>query len=249
MASLDDTLSLQLERLFLGKEVKTATLHHRGVLTEKGNWSCDFERRFYFNKLFHPRETREFTESKLFASQNFPAPIELLAAGLDRMSWDKLRVCSTSSTRNAIAEDAWQTYFYYAVGALIPQSMVFSKEPVGEKGQLGVVDFVLRDGQTIAIELLIQSHLIAEHHARFDEDARYKALEIDSWVICDIYVASEDDTRTIEDNIPSAVVSSFALVGTEEGKGRHAVFYVDAELTRGTLYQYKDQAIQQIALE
>jgi len=73
-----------------------------------------------------------------------------------------------SSTSLFPVEDIWQAEFYGAIGNYIIRPYTFCKEYVTSSGRrTGSIDFVLRNGQTRAIEFLIKSDRVSEHHERF----------------------------------------------------------------------------------
>jgi hypothetical protein len=230
---ITDKLRDQIKAFYLGKLDKNAEmkLASYGILQDNGQWTCDYIERFYFSKVFHA----ETLQKNLFAGGHVPSCSELLYIGLSGIDWTGVRQCRESSKNGQIPiEDTWQTHFYMSVGKYIPQNMVFCKERASTGGKL---DFMLRNGRKLGIELLIESRAVAEHHNRFEGNGQYVELKLNEFLVCDIVVGEE----SLEE-VPDGVTKSFSKAG--ERKSVHSVFWVNSALTSGTLYLYADEQIQ-----
>jgi hypothetical protein len=105
--------------------------------------------------------------------------------------------------------------------------MVFCKERASKGGHL---DFMLRDGKKLGIELLIESRNVVEHHERFEQAGKYADLELDAYIVCDIVVGESSE------GVPKCVEESFEKTGLVKRRKMHSVFLVDPSLSCGNLY-------------
>ena len=86
-----------------------------------------------------------------------------------------MKSCALSSRTGFPIKDVWQAEFYDAIGKYVPRKFVFCKEYAVQSGsKSGSVDFVLRNGNTRAIEFLIKSNDVIGHHRRFEKGAYVK---------------------------------------------------------------------------
>jgi hypothetical protein len=239
LPQITDELRAQIKAHYLGRLDPKARkqMASYGILRDDGQWTCDYVERFYFSKVFHAEELQK----NLFAEGRFPSCSELLYIGLSEIDWTAVQQCRESSKDAKLPiEDTWQTHFYMGVGKYIPQNMVFCKERASSGGKL---DFMLRNGRKLGIELLIESRGVAEHHARFAGNGQYVDLKLDQFLVCDIMVGDESSEA-----VPHRVTASFSKAGSEECKSAHSVFWVNRALSSGMLYLYDGQQIQKANL-
>jgi hypothetical protein len=236
---LTKALDSQMQALYLGKLDPNAgkKMASYGILQPNGQWTCDYVERFYFSKIFHAEELKE----NLFSQGQIPTCSKLLYTGLSEIDWKKVQHCRQSSTHGNIPiEDTWQTHFYMGIGKYIPQNMVFGKERASSGGKL---DFMLRSGRKLGIELLIESRGVAEHHERFETGGQYADLQLHEFLVCDIVVRDASS-----EGVPQVVTNSFSKAGEEKRKKVHSVFLVNPALSSGTLYLFAGQQIQKADL-
>jgi hypothetical protein len=239
--SLSPEMREILKLVWMGKADKAQRvgLVRYGIFSEDGQtWSCEFIRRKYFRDIFH---VSSIGDSTLFDDQgNIPSELELLKKGFEEMNWTQLKQCTGSSAApdSFPIEDIWQAEFYGGIGKFIPRNLTFCKEYVTQTANR--VDFVLRNGCTRAIELLIKSSDVSGHHKRFENGA-YSSLRLSgSYLVVDILPW---DKLPDLDNVPEttrsqAATACFTALSTDIRRRHHAVFFVANDFTSGILYSY-----------
>jgi hypothetical protein len=204
-----------------------------GILDQNKEWSCDFVCRYYFTHIFHLHDQ----EWAKFSGKDVPSCMELLQKGLVELNWRTVRDCKESSSTSFPIENVWQTVFYSAIGRYIPASLTFCKERVVD-GKQDRLDFVLRNGSTLGIELLIKSDRVKHHHARFEDGGGYYALSLDEHLVCDIAVW---DSGSVFNEDPAVlmhrVITMFDSLSIAR-RAVHSVFLVGSDLSGGILYKY-----------
>ena len=110
------------------------------------------------------------------------------------------------------------------------------------------IDFVLRKGSTCAIEFLIKSDRIAEHHQRFEAGGSYSSLNCDDYVVVDIvpWISPRrwfrKRSRGLEDasfdDRKGFVQTLFLNIDQVSRREKHAVFLVSDDLNLGFLYTW-----------
>ena len=205
-----------------------------GLFCQNGEWSCEFVRRRYFSLLFH---THSKSPEAFSDTNSVPGEFDILKLGFQELKWRQIKQSGQSSVSGFPIEDVWQAVFYASIGQLIPQHLTFCKEYVAHTDNR--VDFVLRNGETRAIEFLIKSSDVPGHHKRFEEGA-YSSLKLTgSYLVVDIkpwnkqlalYDAADNERLDVANNCFTALVSL--------RRARHAVFLVSDDLSSGILYGY-----------
>ena len=217
-----------------------ASLIPYGILKENNEWSCEYVRRKYFHDVF--QVANPITD--LFnGSENLPHELELARTGLRGINWNQLRMSEESSESLFPVEDIWQAEFYGSIGQHIPRQYVFCKEYATFSGsQRGSVDFVLRNGETRAIEFLIKSDRVGLHHERFEKGA-YRSLSLSwSYLVVDIkpWGNMPDILEVSEQHRLDIATACFLDPHVQKGARRfhHAVFLVSNGLSMGMLFIY-----------
>jgi hypothetical protein len=160
--------------------------------------------------------------------------------GLQEISWSSLKQSAGSSLSGFPSENIWQAHFYAGIGHFIPKQFTFCKEQVA--GTQNQVDFVLRNGKTVAIEFLIRSSKVDEHHERFETGA-YQKLGLDEYFVVDIlpWDQTPDLLDVSNERRLSLATECFNRLD-ESRRPVHAVFLVANNLNAGILYTYDSAA-------
>lgn len=105
------------------------------------------------------------------------------------------------------------------------------------------MDFVLRNGETRAIEFLIKSDGIGLHHERFETGAYQSLLLSRTYLVVDIKPwGSTPDMFNVPEQTQFAVATTCFLdphVQKAQRYLRHAVFLVSDNLSSGILFTYE----------
>ena len=229
-------------------------LSRYGVLSQDGDWSCEFVRRLYFSQLFHSHDEEwEMFGTKEDGMESIPSSLELVKKGLEELAWASVKKCAESSTTGFPIENVWQTFFYSAIGHFIPHEFPFCKERV--VGTQDRVDFVLRNGSTCGIEFLIKSDRVDAHHQRF-ETGPYARLNLDDYIVVDILPwpsrvqqgnKRPRDLHDVSHEECIDVASTLFQNLTPARRQKHAIFFVANNLKSGILFTY--DAVQERAME
>ena len=216
-----------------------------GIMDASGKtWACDYISRKYFREIFRAEEPNS---AELFKF-GLPSEKDLAKEGLGSLNWAQLKMSRGSSEGGIFPiEDIWQAEFYGAIGQFIPRELTFCKEYVTYAGgKSGHVDFVLRNGQTRAIEFLIQSRDVVGHHERFESGA-YSCLCLDegSYLVVDIIHWNQStDLCDLGDAKPLQFAKGKFENLESFRRPHHAVFIASNDLTSGILYTYDAKADQ-----
>lgn len=159
-----------------------------------------------------------------------------------------------SSTSLFPVEDIWQAEFYSSISHHVPRQHTFCKEEVTAAGKkTGNVDFVLQNGETRAIEVLVKSDRIGVHHERF-ETGVYRPLKLTgSYLVVDIKPWGQHrlghDLHEISEQERVDFASEY-FGHTELNPSRrshHAVFLVANALSWGPLFTHDETSQSAVA--